>query len=185
MDDFLKKAQEKTDKEDRLFQVMENQKREKKKREKEKRKENAVWRDKLQIELTQPMVRELFQLNKAYLSKMWTCETESTRHRTYHSCVANRNKMQFSLNPFIRMITDPFSNDQLHWVLEEITEAWLKNPQDKRMDDDYLWKVMLPETFIKFYQDFFGLDRNEAQKRISETPLDGSGSSEDEADLLS
>ena len=37
--------------------------------------------------------------------------------------------------------------------------------------NEYVWKVLLAECFIKFYMDKFGFDKREAEKRIRETPL--------------
>ena len=38
-------------------------------------------------------------------------------------------------------------------------------------NNEYVWKVLLPECFIKFYMDHFGYGKGEAELRISETPL--------------
>ena len=38
-------------------------------------------------------------------------------------------------------------------------------------NNEYVWKVLLAECFIKFYMDHFGFHKKEAEERISETPL--------------
>ena len=43
-----------------------------------------------------------------------------------------------------------------------------------------MWKVLLAECFIKFFMDHFGFEKEEAQKRINETPLRDKVSIEDE-----
>ena len=48
---------------------------------------------------------------------------------------------------------------------------WLRNKTEHMENNDYVWKVLLPETLIKFYMDYFKLTKKEAEKRIAETPL--------------
>ena len=38
-------------------------------------------------------------------------------------------------------------------------------------NNEYVWKVILVETFIKFYMELFGFEKKEAEQRIRETPL--------------
>ena len=38
-------------------------------------------------------------------------------------------------------------------------------------NNEYIWKVLLAECFIKMYMDFFNVSKIEAEQRISETPL--------------
>jgi hypothetical protein len=49
--------------------------------------------------------------------------------------------------------------------------VWMKNKREQMDNNEYVWKVLLAECFIKFYMDHFGFDKKEAEKRISETPL--------------
>ena len=69
------------------------------------------------------------------------------------------------------MITDPFTDDQLEWTLEEIGNIWMKTKRDQMKNNEYVWKVILVETFIKFYMELFGFEKKEAEQRIRETPL--------------
>jgi len=69
------------------------------------------------------------------------------------------------------MITDPFTDNQLDWTLEELGKVWMKNKREQMDNNEYVWKVLLAECFIKFYMDHFNVDKTEAEKRISETPL--------------
>jgi hypothetical protein len=48
---------------------------------------------------------------------------------------------------------------------------WMKNKRELMDNNEYVWKVLLAECFIKFYMDLFGFSKSEAEKRISETPL--------------
>ena len=86
---------------------------------------------------------------------------------------------------YYTMITDPFTDDQLEWTLDEIGKVWMKNKREQIDNNEYVWKGLLAECFIKFYMDFFNINKAETEKRISETPLhkvdsDDEISSEDE-----
>ena len=69
------------------------------------------------------------------------------------------------------MITDPFTENQLQWTLDEMEKVWMKTERDYMENNDYVWKVLLPEIFIKFYMDQFNVSKSEAEQRIRETPL--------------
>lgn len=47
----------------------------------------------------------------------------------------------------------------------------MKDKFELRKNHDYVWKVLLPECLIKFYMDFFHVDKVTAEVNISETPL--------------
>ena len=47
----------------------------------------------------------------------------------------------------------------------------MKTKREQINMNEYVWKVILPEIFIKLYMDFFGFEKMEAEQRISETPL--------------
>jgi hypothetical protein len=47
----------------------------------------------------------------------------------------------------------------------------MKDKSERRQHNDYVWKVLLPECLIKFYMDFFHLDKSTAETKIRETPL--------------
>ena len=64
-----------------------------------------------------------------------------------------------------------FVDDQLDWTLEEISKVWMKDRKEHMDNNEYVWKVLLSECFIKFYMDFFKISKEEAMTRIRETPL--------------
>ena len=45
-----------------------------------------------------------------------------------------------------------------------------------------MWMVLLPEVLIRFYQDFFKIDKKEAELKIFETPVPSSETSDVESD---
>ena len=42
--------------------------------------------------------------------------------------------------------------------------------QDHHDKNDYIWKVILPECFIRVYMLHFGLKKKEAEDRLMNTP---------------
>ena len=45
---------------------------------------------------------------------------------------------------------------------------------DKAKDrNDFIWKVLVPEIFVKFYMDLFGITKQEAEERMYDTPIRG------------
>jgi hypothetical protein len=148
-----------------------------KRRQEERRervKENALLRDRLEVEITESVLRRMFRENKEYLQNIKAGKVESTRHNAFHKSSKTRHALYYT------MITDPFTDDQLDWTLEEIGKVWMKTKREQMNNNEYVWKVLLAECFIKLYMDHFGCDKKEAEKRISETPLHKSKDSEEE-----
>ena len=142
----------------------------------ERMKDNAIARDRLEAELTEQELRRMFRENLEYLKKIETGQVESSRHQAYHKSCRTRQALYYS------MITDPFTDNQLEWTLDEIGQVWMKNKKEQMDNDEYVWKVLLAEAFIKFYMDHFGVGKKEAEKRISETPLRKTVEDEDSSD---
>ena len=148
-----------------------------KRRQEERRervKENALLRDRLEVEITESVLRRMFRENKEYLQNIKAGKVESTRHNAFHKSSKTRHALYYT------MITDPFTDDQLDWTLEEIGKVWMKTKREQMNNNEYVWKVLLAECFIKLYMDHFGCDKKEAEKRISETPLHKNKDSEEE-----
>ena len=132
---------------------------------KERMKKNAVLRDRLVVEITELVLRRMFEENTEYLRNIEAGKVESSRHRAFHKSCRTRHAL------FYTMITDPFTDDQLEWTLEEMGKVWMNTKREQMDNNEYMWKVLLAECFIKFYMDHFEFDKKEAEKRISETPL--------------
>jgi len=131
----------------------------------ERFKRNAVYRDQLETEITEPVLRQMFSNNLEYLQNIQAGRIPSSRHTAFHKSCRTRHALLY------KMITDPFTDKQLDWTLEEMGKVWMRNKREQMDNNEYVWKVLLAECFIKFYMDHFGVDKNEAEKRISETPL--------------
>ena len=139
--------------------------RKKKEERKARCKENAKLRNRLEKELTEEKVRSMFRANIPHLKAIWNGQKTSKRHEAFHKSVRTRQALYYT------MITDPFTDDQLDWVLEEMSSIWMRNKREQMENNEYIWKVLLPECFIKMYGDHFSFSKEEAEVRISETPL--------------
>ena len=125
--------------------------------------ENLRYRDCLVAELNESEIREMFQRNLPYLKNIWSGKETSDRKKMF---LPGRGSKQMHF-----MITDPFTNEHLDWTLEEISKVWMRNPREMNENNEFIWKVILPETFIKFYMDHFSVGKEEAEKRIQNTPI--------------
>ena len=128
-------------------------------------KENALLRNRLEKELTETEMRSIFKANLGYLQSIHDGVLSSARHKAFHKSVRTRQALYYT------MITDPFTDDQLNWTLEEMSKVWMRNKREQMDNNEYVWKVLLPECFIKVYGDKFGVGRAEAEMMIGETPL--------------
>jgi len=135
---------------------------------------NASLRDRLEEEITESKLRRMFSVNIEYLDNIKRGTIESSRHKAFYKSSRTRHALYYT------MITDPFTDDQLEWTLDEIGKVWMKNKREQMDNNEYVWKVLLAECFIKFYMDFFNFDKAESEKRISETPLHKKVESDDE-----
>merc|ERR1719470_786985 len=131
----------------------------------ERMKTNAVLRNRLEVEITESVLRRMFEENIEYLRDIEAGRVESSRHQAFHKSSRTRHALYYT------MITEPFTDDQLEWTLEEMGKVWMKTKREQMDNNEYVWKVLLAECFIKFYMDHFGFDKKETEKRISETPL--------------
>ena len=68
-----------------------------------------------------------------------------------------------------------FSDEQVEWIEREIFKHW-----DEKQYRLYVSRVLLPESLIKIYMDYFGFTKAEAEKRIRESPLSDSEESSDD-----
>jgi hypothetical protein len=135
-----------------------------------------LLRDRFEVEVSESLLKEMFRKNLQYLKDVRSGKVFSARHQAYHQSSQSRHKL------FYTMITDPCTEDQLDWILEEFGKVWMRNKKEQLTHYEHIWKVMIPEIIIKIYMDHFGFTKREAEIRISETPLknDGTGDSGDE-----
>ena len=133
---------------------------------------NAINRDHLTTGLTQPILKQMFADIRSDLEDIKDGLIESSRHKAFQ-------KIKMRQDLMYTMITHPFTDKQVDWVYEEMASIWLRTKQEHADNNEYIWKVLMPECFIRLYSDFFKLSRKEAEQRIKETPFDDSDESSD------
>lgn len=134
--------------------------RKKKEERKARCKANAKLRNRLEKELSEEKVRGIFRDIIPHLEAIWNGQEDSKRHEAFHKSVRTRQALYYT------MITDPFTDDQLDWVLEEMSLIWMRNKREQMENNEYIWKVLLPECFIKIYGDYFGFSKEEAEVKM-------------------
>ena len=163
-----------------LDQTIEKQ-REKKAALEKRMNENSILRDRLTTGLTKSALKELFEKNIPYLTDIREGRIVSARHNSFHKDPQSRQDLLY------RMITHPFTDEQVDWTYDEFRSRWMKTTKQFHEFNEYMWKViymnvanlakniyyqvLLPECFIKFYMDFFQFTKEEAEIRIKETPM--------------
>ena len=166
MDLEIKENQAKHEREMILLDL-ESESLKKKGEEREKRRAaNAILKARLARDLTRPVLGQLFTANLPYLEDIKAGRIKSARHTAFHTNLGSRQALLY------QMINNPFTSDHVDWTYEEMARIWTKTSKDYHNNNDYIWKVLMPECFIKFYMDIFDMPRMEAETRIRETPLD-------------
>ena len=126
---------------------------------------NAINRNRLATELTQPVLKTMFGNILGFLEDIKAGLIESSRHKAYYKSLKTRQALLYT------MITHPFTDQQVDWAYKEFADIWLRTKQEHADNNEYIWKVLMPEGFIRLYSDFFKVSMKEAEQRIKETPL--------------
>ena len=129
---------------------------------------NAINRNRLATELTQPVLKKMFANIRGFLEEIKAGLCKSTRHQAYHKSLRTRQALLYT------QITHPFTDQQVDWAYKEFADIWLRTKQEHADNNDYVWKVLMPEGFIRLYSDFFQVTMKEAEQMIKETPFDDS-----------
>ncbi|XP_059085769.1 uncharacterized protein LOC131882589 [Tigriopus californicus] len=128
-------------------------------------KENIAFRERLDVELDEDRTRQAIRGNFQYLQDVWDGKVESKRYQIFKKGGPPAHALMF------QMITDPFSDRHLDWIMAEIQKKWMPNERLHAIHNDFVWKVILAEALIKIYADMFDLSKEEAELRINQTPL--------------
>ena len=132
-DEQIRKNQKKHDDDNAKFnEEIEGERRKKEERELNMR-VNAVFRDRLEMELTEAKMRSQVKVNLGFLQSIEAGKTPSSRHKAFHTSMRTREALNF------RVITDPFTSDQLNWTLEELAKLWMRNKKEQRDNKEYVW----------------------------------------------
>jgi len=141
-------------------------------------KENLKRRNRIEHELTESRLKEMFEDNRDYLERIHTGAEYSLRYDEYVKGGRSRDALRE------KMITSPFLDEQVYFILDEIHQMLgLASKQEEFQESNYVWRVLLPECLIKFYMDFYSVDKAEAETRIAESPLHAHDTSDLESDL--
>lgn len=135
-------------------------------------KKNLINKGRLQKEITETKLKKLFAENKDFLQSIYEGETFCVRHVAFHKSETSRQAL------FYKLVTEPFSDDQVDWTLKLMEQVWLKKAEKHKEMGDYIWKVLMPEFLVKIYANFFGMSQVDAENMIKETPV--SDNSEEE-----
>ena len=126
---------------------------------------NKLRRNLIEAELSQPLLVQMLEKNKEYFEKIMKRDVESYRFIAYFESGLSRSALRFL------MISNPFTEEQISLCLEEITKILQTGFKELTETDEFVNSVMLPECLIKIYGDYFEVNKKEAEKMISETPL--------------
>ena len=126
---------------------------------------NKLRRNQLEAELSQPLLRHLLVKNKEYFEKIVKREVQSYRFKAYFESGVTRSALRFL------QISNPFTEEQISLCIEEIKEMLQTSFKELTETEEFVNSVMLPECLIKIYGDYFEVNKEEAEKMISETPL--------------
>ena len=96
---------------------------------------NALLRDRLAEELTRDKLVELFEENVSHLTDIREGKIVSERHILFHQNSQSRQSLLY------RMITHPFTDDQVDWTYEEFRRRWMKTTKQFHQFNEYMWKV--------------------------------------------
>lgn len=135
-------------------------------------KQNEQLKAVLRAELTEEEIKRMFTENLEYLRGIRSGNISSDRHDKFFESAGTRQQL------FYRQILSPFSDLQVDWTEREIFKHW-----DKKQDEQYVSRVLLPECLIKIYMDYFGFIKTEAEERIFATPPSDDEDSDDNSFL--
>ena len=67
----------------------------------------------------------------------------SKRRHLYFKDVYSREQLNE------KVIIHPFNDEQYEAVFRELKKLWLNDAKDRQKNDDFVWKVIVPETMIR------------------------------------
>ena len=129
---------------------------------------NANYKQRLAAEITQPVLKRMFDDNLDYLKSIRDGRTQSSRHIAFNTNQGTRQALLYTVCKYCA----PFTDLHMDWTLDCMKEIWMKTAEERAANLDYIQKVLIPEFMLKLYMDFYNISKEEAQKRIAETPLD-------------
>ena len=114
--------------------------------------QNGEQKKIFQTKLTRNIISEVFNNEIDLLENIKTGKHFSARHQAF------KNSAQSCQALGQQNYTHILSNEQVQWVCEEIDKKWL--------DQDYNWKVLVPEFCVSLYAHVFKKSREIAERKI-------------------
>ena len=106
--------------------------------------ENLKRRNRIEEELSEPKMKEMFNDNKSYIERIHSGAEYSLRYDAFVKGGRSRDALRD------KMITSPFKDDQVDFILDEIHQLLgLTSKQEEFQKSNYVWMVLLPECLIK------------------------------------
>ena len=122
---------------------------------KRRRDQNEEPKRIFQTKLTRNMIHEVFNNEIDLLENIRTGKKSSARHKMFKTSAQSCQALGQ------QNYTHILSKEQVQWVCEEMDKKW--------MDQDYNWKVLVPEFCVSLYAHFFNTSREIAERKILET----------------
>ena len=106
--------------------------------------ENLKRRNRIEEELSEPKMKEMFEDNKSYIERIHSGAEYSLRYDAFVKGGRSRDALRD------KMITSPFKDEQVDFILDEIHQMLgLTSKQEEFQKSNYVWMVLLPECLIK------------------------------------
>jgi len=138
---------------------------------------NRDRRNKMEADVSPEKLKEMFQENIEFIKKVFDGKIQTVRRDEYMKGGIHRDRLREK-----RFI--PFSEDHLSALLEELSNLWMRTESEERNNSNFIWNVVLPEAFIKIYSDYFGMDKEQAEACVAETPLHAIDTSDVESETF-
>ena len=169
-DEYIKRTQDGIEKSNKILDGLDMKFSKMLDESRESEKINIAAKRVLETNISHDEIKVLFKNNLNYLQKISIGEKQSCRHKDFFSGPRKRQQLLY------KVIWSPFTDQQVNWTYEEIAKVWLATDQERINNLEYVEKVLVPESLVKFYQDLFDIeDSQEAEKRIRETPVEDTG----------
>lgn len=109
---------------------------------KERLKLNRIDRNVLQNTSVEEIL-QVFDEIKDSIAGIFKGDIYSKRRHLYFKDVYSREQLNE------KVIIHPFNDEQYEAVFRELKKLWLNDAKDRQKNDDFVWKVIVPETMIR------------------------------------
>jgi hypothetical protein len=126
--------------------------------------ENAALRDRLEAELTLERITEYFKQFHPICEEIWEGKASwCWRHTQFYT--TGKQGLLF------KQILDPFTSVQVEHANKELSKVYMRDKEEWFKNNHYCDNVLLPEFLVWMYMQMFQMERDDAAKRIRNTPI--------------